>query len=189
MARGNSSPNRSRSKSSSRSGITRSQSRRGRSPSPSRYGSHRYRRSQERRDSPWPRRKSTERQSQNRRNEEIWEEDGIDMKPLRLNAAEKVSTLPKIGEIYSEVKADVKNIEKRLKCLSEKLEMLSINEANEIADAVILLKFLKKSNPEIEMAGQMAHKGVLLMLQAEVLSKKGKELLEQSKNKIKSTMS
>jgi len=120
--------------------------------------------------------------------EQILEENEIDTKSLSLRAAEELSKLPKIGEIYNEVEVNVKNIEKRLKYLSQKLQMLTINEANEIADAAYLLRLLRKPNHEIETAGQMAHRGALLMLQAEMLSSKGKELLEQSKNKLKITM-
>ncbi|KAL9303203.1 hypothetical protein ACSQ67_020466 [Phaseolus vulgaris] len=203
------SPSRSRSK--SRSKRKGSKSPKAKTASPRRYGSekalgyYRYRRSQERRTSPCQRRKSTERPhipsqkisaSCNQTkvtklllpDEQILEENEIETKALSLRAAEELSKAPKIGEIYNEVEADVKNIEKRLKYLSQKLQMLSINEANEIADAAYLLRLLRKPNNEIEMAGQMAHRGALLMLQAEMLSSKGKELLEQSKNKLKFTM-
>ncbi|KAK7382407.1 hypothetical protein VNO80_01258 [Phaseolus coccineus] len=129
-----------------------------------------------------------EKRDSTKTHEQILEENEIDTKSLSLRAAEELSKAPKIGEIYNEVEADVKNIEKRLKYLSHKLQMLSINEANEIADAAYLLRLLRKPNHEIEMAGQMAHRGALLMLQAEMLSSKGKELLEQSKNKLKFTM-
>lgn len=88
-------------------------------------------------------------------------------------------------ETYNEVAANVENIEKRLKYLSENSELFSIDAAIELADAAYLLRLLRKPNHEIEMAGQMAHRGALLMLQADMLSKKGKELLEQSKNKLK----
>ncbi|XP_022641929.1 serine/threonine-protein kinase fray2-like [Vigna radiata var. radiata] len=120
--------------------------------------------------------------------EQTLEENEIETKSLSLSAAEELSKIPKIGEIYNEVGADVKNIEKRLKFLSQKFQSLSITEANEIADAAYLLRLLRKPNHEIEMAGKMAHKGALLILQAEMLSNKGKELLEQSKNKLKFTM-
>ncbi|RZC29500.1 hypothetical protein D0Y65_001190, partial [Glycine soja] len=53
-------------------------------------------------------------------------------------------------------------------------ELFSIDAAIEIADAAYLFRLLRKSNHDIEMA--------------EMLSKKGKELLKQSKNKLKSTI-
>ncbi|BAT97225.1 hypothetical protein VIGAN_09060900 [Vigna angularis var. angularis] len=120
--------------------------------------------------------------------EQTLEENEIETKSLSLSAAEELWKTPKVGEIYNEIGADVKNIEKRLKFLSQKFQSLSITEANEIADAAYLLRLLRKPNHEIEMAGKMAHKGALLILQAEMLSNKGKELLEQSKNKLKLTM-
>ncbi|XP_047172759.1 vitellogenin-1-like isoform X2 [Vigna umbellata] len=120
--------------------------------------------------------------------EQTLEENEIETKSLSLSAAEELWKTPKVGEIYNEIGADVKNIEKRLKFLSQKFQSLSITEANEIADAAYLLRLLRKPNHEIEMAGKMAHKGALLILQAEMLSNKGKELLEQSKNKLKFTM-
>jgi len=96
--------------------------------------------------------------------DQILDENEIDTKSLSLRAAEELSKLPEIGEIYNKVEADVKSIEKRLKYLSQKLQRLSINEANEIADAAYLLRLLRKPNHEIKMAGQMAHRGALLML-------------------------
>lgn len=117
--------------------------------------------------------------------EQILEQNVIDMKSLSLDATKELSKRPKNGDIYNEVAANVKNIEKRLKYLSENSELFSIDAAIELADAAYLLRLLRKPNHEIEMAGQMAHRGALLMLQADMLSKKGKELLEQSKNKLK----
>ncbi|KAK7286896.1 hypothetical protein RJT34_22239 [Clitoria ternatea] len=100
----------------------------------------------------------------------------------------KLSKRPKNGEIYNQVEANVKSIEKRLKYLTENFETLSIDMAMEIADAAYLLRLLRKPNLEIEMAGEMAHRGALLILQADMLSNKGHELLEQSKLKLKLTI-
>ncbi|RDX80101.1 hypothetical protein CR513_39380, partial [Mucuna pruriens] len=121
-------------------------------------------------------------------NEQILEQIGNDTKSSSHKAAEELSKRPKKGEIYNEITANVKSIEKRLKYLSDNFQLFSIDQAIEIADAAYLLKLLRKPNDEIEMAGQMAHRGALLMLQADMLSKKGKELLEKSKNKLKLTI-
>jgi len=42
--------------------------------------------------------------------------------------------------------------------------LFSIDAAIEIADAAYLFRLLRKSNHDIEMVGQMAHRGPLLML-------------------------
>ncbi|RDX60747.1 hypothetical protein CR513_61085, partial [Mucuna pruriens] len=120
--------------------------------------------------------------------EEILEQNGIDMKSLSLKTAEELSKRPKNGDIYNEIAANVKRIERRLKYLSEISELFSIDAAIEIADAAYLLRLLRKPNDEIEMAGQMAHRGALLMLQADMIYKKGMELLEESKIKLKLTI-
>ncbi|PNX86506.1 hypothetical protein L195_g042584 [Trifolium pratense] len=92
---------------------------------------------------------------------------------------------------------------KRLKFLSDKLEKLSIDEAIEICDASVLLKFVaqymddqalidrdhvkvfKRYQESVNLVGQIANNGVLLMLQAKILEKKGRELLDLSKSKLR----
>ncbi|XP_015950408.1 uncharacterized protein LOC107475294 isoform X1 [Arachis duranensis] len=113
--------------------------------------------------------------------------DGIvDLKSMGLQAAEELSKRPKNGQIYASVKADFESINARLKNLSLSLgEPSSIDEGIEIADAASLLKLLDKSNREIDMAGEMAQKGVLLMVHAQIMLKKGQELLDQSKLKLR----
>ncbi|MED6167960.1 hypothetical protein PIB30_007631 [Stylosanthes scabra] len=114
--------------------------------------------------------------------------DGIvDLKSMGLKAAEELSKRPKKGQIYAAVQADVESINARLKNLSWSLgEPTSIDEGLEIADAASLLKLLDKSNGDIDMAGDLAQKGALLMVQAQIMLKKGQELLDQSKLKLRS---
>lgn len=88
--------------------------------------------------------------------------------------------------IYDEITANLESIKKRLKNLSMNSQMFSIDEAIEIADAAHLFRLLRMPEHEIESAGQMAHSGALLMLQADMLTKKGQELLIQSKLKLQS---
>ncbi|KAJ1411319.1 hypothetical protein SESBI_21364 [Sesbania bispinosa] len=112
--------------------------------------------------------------------------NGVDLKSMRLKAEEKLSNRPKKGEIYDEVSANLKSIERRLKNLSMNRHTFSIDEAIEISDAATLLRLLRKPEHEIELAGQLAHSGALLMLQADMLTKKARELLSQSKTKLQS---
>ncbi|XP_024638775.1 uncharacterized protein [Medicago truncatula] len=108
-------------------------------------------------------------------------EEDIDLNSLSREAVVELYTRPKNGAIYDEVWGTIKE---RLKFLSKSDENLSIDEAIEIYDASVLMKFLKKDKDEIELAGRMAYRGALMMLQAEILSKKGRELLAQSKLKL-----
>ena len=117
------------------------------------------------------------------------EQNGVDLKSMGLKAAEELSKRPKKGQIYAAVTADVGSINARLKHLSLSVslgEASSIDEGLEIADAASLLKLLDRSTPEIEMAGQMAQSGALLMVQAQMMIRKGQELLDQSKRKLQS---
>ncbi|KAJ1396148.1 hypothetical protein SESBI_32780 [Sesbania bispinosa] len=90
------------------------------------------------------------------------------------------------GEIYDEVSANLKSIKRRLKNLSMNKHTFSIDEAIEISDAATLLRLLRKPEHEIELAGQLAYNAALLMLQADLLTKKARELLSQSKTKLQS---
>ncbi|MCH79365.1 actin cytoskeleton-regulatory complex protein PAN1-like [Trifolium medium] len=112
------------------------------------------------------------------------EEIDIDLKSLSLKEVDEIYNRPKNGAIYDEVSANWITIKERLKFLSKKNENLSIDEAIEIYDASVLLKLMRKHEDEFEKAGKMARSGVLLMLQAETLSKKGRELLAMSKTKL-----
>ncbi|MCH81334.1 hypothetical protein A2U01_0002119 [Trifolium medium] len=112
------------------------------------------------------------------------EDIDIDLKSLSLKEVDELYNRPKNGVIYNEVSANWITIKERLKFLSKKNENLSIDEAIEIYDASVLLKLMRKHEDEFEKAGKMAHSGVLLMLQAETLSKKGRQLLAMSKTKL-----
>ncbi|KAL2337810.1 hypothetical protein Fmac_012256 [Flemingia macrophylla] len=118
--------------------------------------------------------------------EQILEQNRKDTKSMSLEAVEELWRRPKYGQIYNELSTnvEVKGIENRLKHLSENPQLFSVDEAIEIADAAYLLRLLRKPNKDIEMAGQMAHRGALLRLQADVLYKKSQQLLEQSKSKL-----
>lgn len=109
----------------------------------------------------------------------------IEFKSLSLEAEDELFNRPKNGVIYDEVSANLRRIKKRLKHLSKNNRPFSIDEAIEILDAAFLLKILRKPKPEIEMAGEMARRGALLMLQADLLKEKGRELLVQSKHRLR----
>ncbi|GAU13961.1 hypothetical protein TSUD_262880 [Trifolium subterraneum] len=111
------------------------------------------------------------------------EEIDIELKSLCLEEVDELYNRPKNGAIYDEVSANWITIKERLKFLSRKNENLSIDEAIEIYDASVLLKLMRKHD-EFEKAGKMAHSGVLLMLKAETLRKKGRRLLAMSKTKL-----
>jgi len=113
-------------------------------------------------------------------------QEGIDIefKSLSLTAEDELSNRHRNGEIYDDVSANLESIKKRLKHLSKNNETFSIDEAIEISDAAFLLKILRKPNAEIELGGQMAYRGALLLLQADLLKKKAHELLVQCKHTL-----
>lgn len=119
--------------------------------------------------------------------QQLLPEEGIDIefKSLSLKAEDELSNRHRNGEIYDEVSANLRSIKKRLKHISNNNGTFSIDEAIEISDAAFLLKILRKAKPEIEMAGKMAHRGALLMIQADLLKEKGRELLVQSKHRLR----
>lgn len=112
----------------------------------------------------------------------------IDLKSLSLKAEEELSNRPKNGVIYDEVEANLRSIKKRLKILSKNHKTFSIDEAIEISDAAYILKLMRKSEHEIELAGKMAHSGALFMLQADMIAEKGRQLLAQSKHKLRKAL-
>ncbi|KAL5072868.1 hypothetical protein RYX36_011852 [Vicia faba] len=184
----------SRSPSSSRS---RRSSRKSRS-SQSRRSSRKSRSSQSRRNSPTlrSRNKNGSHTSHNKNGmpiqtrvlteQHLLQQEGIEieLKSLSLNAEDELSNRHKTGGIYHEVSANFRSIKKRLKHLSKNHETFSIDEAVEISDAAFLLKLSKKPEREIQLAGKMAHRGALLMLEADMLKEKGRELLDQAKHKL-----
>ncbi|KAJ1396146.1 hypothetical protein SESBI_32778 [Sesbania bispinosa] len=107
--------------------------------------------------------KTQKQQRRLRTDEEInLEKIGIELESLSLKAAEVLSKRPKRGEIYDEVRSTVnlKSITERLRHLSMNRH-ISIDEAIEISDAAYLLRLLRRTNNEIELAGQMAHNAAL----------------------------
>ncbi|WJX49008.1 hypothetical protein P8452_35498 [Trifolium repens] len=118
-----------------------------------------------------------------------------------IKAVDELWSRPRIGNMYGYTNVNLEELMKRLKFLSEKPEKLSIDEAIEICDASILLKFVaqhvniniddsvvpkvfKTYQESFNLIAQIANNGVLLMLQAKILENKGRELLDLSKSKL-----
>lgn len=101
-------------------------------------------------------------------------------------AAEELSRRPKTGGIYKEIANQRECTVKRLKDLSNKEPTIDVGL--EMADAAHLLKLMSFSSNEIEMAGQKGHKGAKLLLQAEILRKKGQELIAECQNLLQNAL-
>jgi hypothetical protein len=118
-----------------------------------------------------------------------------------IKAVDELWNRPRIGNMYGYTNVNLEELMKRLKFLSEKPEKLSIDEAIEICDASVLLKFVaqhvniniddsdvpkvfKTYQESFNLIAQIANNGVLLMLQAKILENKGRELLDLSKSKL-----
>ncbi|KAK2378902.1 hypothetical protein QL285_066758 [Trifolium repens] len=118
-----------------------------------------------------------------------------------VKAVDELWCRPRIGNMYGYTNVNMEELMKRLKFLSEKPEKLSIDEAIEICDASVLLKFVaqhvniniddsdvpkvfKTYQESFNLIAQIANNGVLLMLQAKILENKGRELLDLSKSKL-----
>ncbi|MCH90611.1 hypothetical protein A2U01_0011529 [Trifolium medium] len=117
-----------------------------------------------------------------------------------IKAVDELCKLPRKGKMYEYTDVNREELLKRLKFLSEKPEKLSIDEAIEICDASVFVKFVAQymdnQDPDgvkvfkiyqesINLVGKIANNGVLLMLQAKILEKKGRELLDLSKSKLR----
>ncbi|KAK7395129.1 hypothetical protein VNO78_15672 [Psophocarpus tetragonolobus] len=101
-------------------------------------------------------------------------------------AAEELSKRPKTGGIYKAIVDQRECTVKRLKDLSNKEPTIDVGV--EMADAVHLLKLMNLSSNEIDMAGQKGHKGAMLLLQAEILFKKGQELIVDCQNLLRDAL-
>ncbi|KAI9071794.1 hypothetical protein K1719_046240 [Acacia pycnantha] len=113
-----------------------------------------------------------------------WKEDRIELGSIGLMAAEQLYKIPKIRGIYKAIRVHRESTVKRLRELCN--EEPSIDVGIEIADALSLLKLMNSSTDEnIDSPGQKAHRGALLMLQAEILPKNGLQLLSESQNSFK----
>ncbi|CAJ2655999.1 unnamed protein product [Trifolium pratense] len=98
---------------------------------------------------------------------------------------EELMNRPNNGAIYDEILTFWTTVKERLKFLSKNHGELSIDEAIEIYDASVLSNHLKKHEHEIELAGKIAHSGVLLILQGQRLEKEGHKELALSKSELK----
>lgn len=105
------------------------------------------------------------------------DDDQIDMGSLGSLAAEQLSKRPKVGEIYQAIRVHQESTVKRLKdlCIKEP----TIDVGIEMADAASLLRLMSFSTNEIEIAGEKALKGAMLLLQAEILRNEGQKLLSE----------
>ncbi|XP_061347731.1 uncharacterized protein LOC133293209 [Gastrolobium bilobum] len=115
-----------------------------------------------------------------------WKEDQIEMESVMSMAAEELSKRPKTGGIYKAIAGQRDCTVKRLKDLSN-MET-TIDVGLEMADAAHLLELMSFSTNEIEMAGKNGHKGAMLLLQAEILRKKGQELIAEGQNLLRDTL-
>ncbi|XP_028764343.1 uncharacterized protein LOC114742540 isoform X1 [Neltuma alba] len=111
-------------------------------------------------------------------------EDRFELGPTGSMAAEQLSKRPKSGGIYEAIRVHRESTLKRLRELCN--EEPTIDVGIEMADVASLLKLMSSSTDEIiESAGQKAHRGALLLLQAEILRKNGLQLLSESQNSFK----
>lgn len=101
-------------------------------------------------------------------------------------ASEELSKRPKTGGIYKAIASQRECTVKRLKDLSNKEPTIDVGL--EMADAAHLLKLMSFSSNEIEMAGQKGHKGAMFLLQAEILRKKGQELIAECQNMLRDNL-
>ncbi|KAL2337022.1 hypothetical protein Fmac_011468 [Flemingia macrophylla] len=117
-----------------------------------------------------------------------WKEvkNQTELESVVLMAAEELSKRPKTGGIYKTIACQRECIVKRLKDLSNKEP--SIDVGLEMADAALLLKLMNFSSNDFQMAGEKGHKGAMLLLQAEVLQKKGQELISECQNLLRNTL-
>lgn len=117
-----------------------------------------------------------------------WKEDKnqSELESVMSMTAEELSKRPKTGGIYKAISCQRDCTVKRLKDLSNKEP--SIDVGLEMADAAHLLKLMSFSSNEIEMAGQKGQKGAMLLLQAEILQKKGQELIAECQNLLRDTL-
>ncbi|XP_028764345.1 uncharacterized protein LOC114722473 isoform X3 [Neltuma alba] len=110
--------------------------------------------------------------------------DRFELGPTGSMAAEQLSKRPKSGGIYEAIRVHRESTLKRLRELCN--EEPTIDVGIEMADVASLLKLMSSSTDEIiESAGQKAHRGALLLLQAEILRKNGLQLLSESQNSFK----
>ncbi|KAK7339849.1 hypothetical protein VNO77_20535 [Canavalia gladiata] len=117
-----------------------------------------------------------------------WKEDQnqIELESVMSMAAEELSKRPKTGGLYKAIASQHECIVKRLKDLAN--EEPTIDVGLEMADAAHLLKLMNFSSNEIEMARKKGHKGAMMLLQAEILCKKGQDLIAESQNLLRDTL-
>ncbi|CAL0304442.1 unnamed protein product [Lupinus luteus] len=115
-----------------------------------------------------------------------WKEDESEMESMVSMAAEELSKRPKTGGIYRTIAVQRDSVVKRLKDLANKDSTIDVGL--EMADAAHLLKLMRFTTNEIEMAGQKGHKGAMLLIQAEILHNKGQKLIAECQNSIKDTL-
>ncbi|KAK7373899.1 hypothetical protein VNO80_07319 [Phaseolus coccineus] len=117
-----------------------------------------------------------------------WKEDQnrSELESVMSMAAEELSRRPRTGGIYKEIACQLESTVKRLKDLSNKEPTIDVGL--EMADAAHLLKLMSFSSSEIVMAGQKGHKGAMLLIQAEILRKKGHELIAECQNLLQDAL-
>lgn len=119
--------------------------------------------------------------------ESYWnDQNQSELESVMSMASEELSKRPKTGGIYKAIACQRECTVKRLKDLSNKEPTIDVGL--EMADVAHLLKLMSFSSNEIEMAGQKAHKGSMLLLQAEILHKKGQEYIAESQNLLRDTL-
>ncbi|BAT84141.1 uncharacterized protein HKW66_Vig0116090 [Vigna angularis] len=101
-------------------------------------------------------------------------------------ATEELSRRPRTGGIYKAIASQRECTVKRLKDLSNK--EITIDVGLEMGDGAHLLKLMSFSSSEIEMAGQKGRKGAMLLIQAEILRKKGQELIAECQNLLQDAL-
>ncbi|RDY08708.1 hypothetical protein CR513_07034, partial [Mucuna pruriens] len=117
-----------------------------------------------------------------------WKEDKneSELESVMCMAAEELSKRPKTGGIYKAIASQRECTVKRLKDLSKKEATIDVGV--EMADGAHILKLMSFSSKEIEMAGQKGHKGAMLLLQAEMLRRKGQELIAECQNLLRDAL-
>jgi len=117
-----------------------------------------------------------------------WKEDQnqSELESVVSMAAEELSRRPRTGGIYKAIACQRESTVKRLKDLSNKEPTVDVGL--EMADAAHLLKLMSFSSSEIVMAGQKGHKGAMLLIQAEILRKKGHELIAECQNLLQDAL-
>jgi len=117
-----------------------------------------------------------------------WKEDQnqSELESVMSMVAEELSRRPRTGGIYKAIASQRECTMKRLKDLSNK--EATIDVGLEMGDAAHLLKLMSFSSSEIEMAGQKGRKGAMLLIQAEILRKKGQELIAECQNLLQDAL-